>query len=158
MNYKLDRYITDCPEVRTVPGRRGICYWLQEPLAWIDTDGEIHSIPLGFVSDGYSVPPLLWGIIRGLRSLAPALHHDAQFLTGETRSLMLANRNIYHGVVITDSGRYTAGKLYAGLFLGSWKPWYTYRILQAKHERDWLLNRQIATTLDEAKHIAMEVL
>lgn len=158
MNYTLKSYVTEYPDAVQIPGRHGLCYWLQERIEWINADDVRMYVPKGFVSDGYSVPPCLWGLIRGLKSMVPAFHHDWQFLTGETKSLLITNLNITRGVVLTGSGKYNAAKIMAGLTIGSWKPWYANTRLRNKYGYEFITNRQIATSLDEAKRIAMEVL
>ena len=154
MEFRLHYCETTCPKVQEIPGARGICYWLREPIVWVDEEGKHHEVPVGFVNDGFSIPSFAKGVIRGLKSRVPAYVHDWQFLTHEAGSLKLTNYNIRRGIVLTGGGRWNAMKAGTGLWLGGWYAWGQYGYELETLGYDAVVRRRIAETETQAIRIA----
>ena len=94
------------------------------------------------------------GLIRGLSSRLPSYLHDYQFWSGEC-SLWTANNNIRKAVIDTGGGRYTATKVWVGLYFGGWIAWNRYKRLRVENGQNYLIDLHTAKTLEEAEKIAM---
>ena len=156
MEYKLDHFITYNPLIVEISTKKGISYWLQDAILWVDEDNVQHYVPKGIVSDGYSIPKWMWGMLRGLKSRVPSYLHDWQFWTHEAGSLALTNFNIRHGIILTESGLYNTCKVGLGLWLGGWIAWRRYGRVLNEYGYDYVTQAHIADTLCEAKVIASQ--
>ena len=153
MFYELDHFVTKRPNIRVLEGKGCRFFWTREVIVWMDKGGTEHTVPMGFVSDGYSVPPYLWGLVRGVSSTKEAIAHDYGYLTQPVAKYIL-DRNIASGLRKAGAPRWTSYKVHLGLWLGGSKVW-------SRNEQDLedfgyqkVLNAQVAETLKEAQAIA----
>ena len=150
---KFDHFVTDHVDVVHLPMRRGIAHWLRSDVVWIDAAGLPHRLPLaGYLSDGYSVPALLWSFIRGIHSYLPAYVHDIQYQTGVRK--WLADRNIYCAMRSFDDSVYTCVKVYVGLTVGGWPAYNKHARLRAQGVD--IVALRTAATIEEAREKAMQ--
>lgn len=154
MSSELSYFEKDTCTVVELIGKRGIYYWLQEPVTWFDVDADIHRVPSGWLSDGYSVPEILWGLCRGLRSRLPAYSHDHAYVMHDM-SRKQADANLRDGIISTGGNRWTAWKVWAGVRLGGWIAWNKYeRMRKAGINLDKMFH---ADTIEEAKEKASKI-
>lgn len=118
------RFVKNSIQTVELIGKNGIVYWLKDQvIQWVDTSGVVRTIPEGLISDGYSVPKFLWGLVRGLKSRLPAYLHDYLYLTHSVTKYE-ADCIIRDAIIATEGGRYTAWKVFLGLFFGGWYCWW----------------------------------
>jgi len=165
MKYKFSHYKSDAVATQEVPGRKGIAYWLdREPVEWVDEDGGEHATPRNIVTDGFSVPKVVWGILKWLDSRIPGFVHDPAYWL-QYCSKALADYNIYAGVCSLAVGkkwhrrfliRRAARIIWAGLKVGGWLAWNRYKAQLELLGYEGVLALHTAETLDEARVIAKQ--
>jgi len=112
--------------VTLVPGDGIVMHWLREDVKWMGDDGKIYSQPLkGFLSDGYSVPQCMWGLVRGIPSMLPAYVHDHAYQVGTPKGR--ADNDLYFGVLDVGGPWWTACKVWIGLKIGGWVAYNRYK-------------------------------
>ncbi len=93
---------------------------LMEPVTWHEPRGESVTVPVGFVSDGVTVPPLAWPLIGHPLSgmmLRAALLHDWELVLRE-RPAAAVHRRFHDALRASGVGRvrawlcYTAARLF----------------------------------------------
>lgn len=138
---------------KLLQGQGCVVFWLQEPLAWFDTEGGFHNEPTaGYLSDGYSVPQCLWSLIRGLTSVIPGVKHDYDYQIGVPK--MRADLDIYRGTISNGDSKYSAIKIFTGLFIGGHIAYNKYRCM--RQEGVDIVALRTAHTVDEAVRKAKE--
>lgn len=156
MSWEFGHFESDVCDVALLPGKRGIYHWLcKTPVYWWDTDGELHGVPVNRISDGYSVPAILWSLIRGLKSMLPAYAHDEAYLLA-CMSRSQADANLRAGIVATGGSWWTAWKVWAGVRLGGWIAWNRYARLRKKYSQVAIESQHTAETLQEAREKAKQ--
>lgn len=147
-------FIPQNSHVIELSGKRGIVYWLQGSIRKYDNGMLVDALPHGFLTDGFSIPPLLYGTIRGLKSRIPAYFHDMEYALGRKRSQ--ADLNLFLANVAVGNGVYNALKIHAALMAFGW-------IAHNKHERRLAeagydpLKSRIATEIGQAEKLAKDL-
>ena len=92
----------------------------------------IVRVPRGFVTDFASTPRVLWALIPPMgRYGKPAVIHDLLYQDPASLPVpvtwMQANRVLLEGMEVLHVGRITRWAIFAGVCLGGWMVWQTYR-------------------------------
>lgn len=99
------------------------------PFSFIDSKGIRHGVPAGFISDGASIPRVLWPVVGHPRDTdigqAAALH-DLQYRYA-TVSRKRADEIICEGMECLGASWAKRKAVYAGLRMGGWVAWKRYR-------------------------------
>lgn len=98
----------------------GVLMRILDALTYTDPDGRAWTVPAGFVTDGASIPPELWGLIgspfTGKYRVA-AVCHDAAYQTlGVAKSH--ADSMLYEAMIELGCPRLTADFIYEGVRIG----------------------------------------
>lgn len=117
------------PSLRHVDGRVHV---VTEPLIYESADGTIYSVPVGFETDGASVPRFLWWLYPpfGDDYEAAAVLHDFLYAYAETfLDMTRAKADALMNEAMAaewfrDSGRRV---VYRGVRIGGWKAWRDHR-------------------------------
>lgn len=118
------------------------------------------------ISDGYSVPPLLWPAIRGLEDVVPALCHDEDYLRQRV-SQRTADHDLHDGIIAThlparESScikkafkaaqiHYTSAKVLAGVRIGGHVAYHRYALLHERYGAEVLYSYHYADNIEDAK-------
>ena len=91
-----------------------------EPVEFRDEAGRVWRVPLGFVTDGASIPRELWSIIgspfTGPYRIAAVLHDAAYATLGVAK--LDADRMLREAALAMGCSRWLADALYAGVRAG----------------------------------------
>lgn len=114
--------------LRHMGGRK---YCVEQDFAYVTRAGRILTVPAGFVTDGGSVPRLLWSLYPPFGSDCDEAYvlHDYAYAhvdtwglsRGEADALM---REVMEVKGFRQSGRFT---VWAGVRLGGWLTWRRHR-------------------------------
>ena len=110
---------------------QGRKYEVAEPFQYVSKAGRLFTVPMGFITDGGSVPRLMWTLYPPFGSdcdeayvLHDYIYAHAEALTmnrGEGDALM---REVMDVKGFRKTGR---GVLWLGVRLGGWKAWGKHR-------------------------------
>ena len=151
---KLDKFITNNPNIRVLTGPGKPYYWTCEVISWLDIDGNQHDIHKGFVFDGYSVPQVARSFLRGLGSIKEAAAHDFGYLTQElTRKN--TDFNLKRGIYLATHRRWTSLKAYHACRLAAWVAWDKHKDDVERYGYETIVASRLAETLDEALEIVI---
>jgi len=121
---------------------------------WVDLKGNEHTIPSGFVFDGYSVPPLARSFIRGLNSLKEAAAHDFGYLIQDIPRAT-TDFNLKKGIYLSTHRKWTSLKTYTVCRLAAWVAWDKHTANLERYGYEKLVDSRLAETLDEALEIVV---
>ncbi len=103
---------------------------LLAPLEFVSADGTKYTVPKGFVSDGASVPWLLWFLISPTGALfAAAILHDflyseeAKRRYGINISRAKADALFKEAAEADGAGGFKSNAAWAGVRVGGWAYW-----------------------------------
>lgn len=112
------------PLYRDVPG--GHCRELVVSVAVVGS-GWVTRIPAGFVTDGASVPRVLWNILPPFGAYSrSALLHDWLYFSGEC-SRAEADRRFMESMEREGVSLWKRWVMYSGVRMGGWVAWNRYR-------------------------------
>ncbi len=105
---------------------------LLTPLIYRSADKALYAVPAGFPTDFASVPRGLWNILpKHGRQDKPAVLHDFLYAkNGVTRAQ--ADALFLEAMEAADVGWFARHVMYAGVRVGGWKPWNTYRVAETQ--------------------------
>ena len=111
--------------------RQNCCYQLIAPLRVQIGAHEILEIPVGFWSDGGSVPSLLWSILcvtpTDPRFFRAFLLHDFCYMVGYRDSRLICDCLLLAGAEADNAYPIRRNLVYWGVRLGGWVAWSRYR-------------------------------
>jgi hypothetical protein len=116
-------------------------------LMVVTIDNASITIPKGFTTDGASIPRLFWfttGTPFSPHYMRGAIIHDYLYQTG-LFSRKDADLIMYNFLLVDNTSRYNATKIYYALRIGGWYVWNKYR----KMENENLKSRNSHITLTE---------
>ena len=124
----LDVRIHPCPPPGADPD---LCYQQIGPFRVQIGDSEIVESPIGFWSDGGSVPHQLWSVLT-IHPMTPRFArgfwlHDLLYATNYKGDRRLCDRILRDAAIVDGAGDCEAGIVYAGVRVGGWGPWEEYR-------------------------------
>ena len=111
-----------------LPGGEDV--WKVHEMFWfLDSQDVEHSVPDGFITDGGSIPAILWPIVGHPRSTkagqAYALH-DMLYREGYTTRAR-ADQILYEGVTVLGANWFQRQAVLRGLQVGGWVTGNRYR-------------------------------
>lgn len=125
------------PELIPTPGVSGdvMIETTPPPLTWRDADGATFTVPVGFRSDGASIPRILWARIGhplSGRFVRAATLHDWSYRhpSGESRATIDAR--FRRGLEVDGVPWARRWAMYVGVRAGGWRAWGTYRALDTE--------------------------
>jgi hypothetical protein len=123
--------------------RQNCCYQLIAPLRVQIGTTEILEIPVGFWSDGGSVPSALWSLLcitpTDPRFFRAFLLHDFAYLVGYRDSREICDQLLLAGAIADDAYPVRRCLVYRGVRLGGWIAWQRYR----QNTRQFELQKEI---------------
>ena len=164
MKYRFKWYVTKSVKVRQLEGKDGVCYWVRQPIEWIDENGNRWCTPADIVSDGLSIPRPAWGLLKWLFSLKDGFVHDPAYWL-QPYSKRISDYNIWAGILSQREGRrwyrkrmleFVANLVWTGLKIGGWKAWNKYKRILNEVGYERVLEMHTAHTIEEAMIIAQK--
>lgn len=106
-----------CIAVKTSDGKN---FSLFESFSFTDQFGNTYEVPVGFETDGPSIPRALWIDLPPFGNYwLPAVLHD--FLYRKTKLDKAMCDNVFYNAMIANGvPRIRAGEIYNGVHLGGW--------------------------------------
>ena len=124
----LDVRIHPCPPPGTDPDK---CYQQIGPFRVQIGDSEIVESPIGFWSDGGSIPAPLWSALR-IHPMTPRWArgfwlHDLLYFSNYKGDRRLCDKILHDAALVDGAGSCEADFVYAGVRIGGYGPWNKYR-------------------------------
>jgi len=147
-------FIPNHATVVELEGRRGIVYWLQGSIKKYEDGAMTDAVPFGFLTDGFSIPALMYGTVRGLKSRIPAYFHDKDYALNKQRKK--ADLDLFRANIAVGNGVYNAFKIHVALLAFGW-------IAHNAHERRLMqqdydpMKARVATEIGHAIRLAKEL-
>lgn len=90
---------------------------LEAPLTWHEPGGPSITVPVGFISDGVTVPPVAWPLVGHPLSgmmLRAAILHDWE-IAGQLAPSPVVHRRFYRALLASGVGRARAWLCYTAV-------------------------------------------
>lgn len=98
---------------------------LTKPFTYVSKRNKIYALPIGFVSDGASIPKLLWSVIGSPftgKYEKPVWIHDWNYKTQKIKR-NLADKIFYEGMVEERVSLWKRQTMWFGVRVGGWVSW-----------------------------------
>ena len=98
-------------------------------LSYTTKKGVTHTVPIGFITDGASIPKIFWSIIgspfTGLYR-KPSLIHDRLYATQKVKR-GYADRVFLEGMENKGVSFWKRRTMYYAVRVGGWRPWNNHK-------------------------------